>query len=75
VTLAPYSVWGWSVATHGTPHDYDSHVPLIFYGPPFRPGRYDGFVRTIDLAPTLAAALGVRPTERLDGVVLTRALK
>jgi len=75
VTLEPLSAWGQSVASHGSPHDADSHVPLIFYGPPFRPGRYDGFVRTVDLAPTLAAALGVRPTEKLDGVVLKQALK
>jgi len=75
VTLEPLSVWGWGVATHGSPHDADSHVPLIFYGPPFRPGRYDEFVRTVDLAPTLAAAAGVRPTEKLDGVVLRQALK
>ena len=75
VTLAPGSVEGTSVATHGSPHDYDSHVPLVFYGPAFRPGRYDEFVRTVDLAPTLAAVAGVRPSEALDGVALVRALR
>ena len=76
LTLAPNSVW-WSdnVASHHTPFAYDTHVPLIFYGPAFRPGRYAGFVRTVDLAPTLAAALGVRPSERLDGVALRQALR
>jgi arylsulfatase A-like enzyme len=49
-------------------------VPLIFYGDGIRAGRYDAFVRTVDLAPTLAALAGVKPTERLDGVVLTDAL-
>jgi arylsulfatase A-like enzyme len=63
------------VATHGSPYDYDSHVPLIFYGPPFRSGRYAEFVRTVDLAPTLAAVAGVRPLERLDGVVLKQAIR
>ena len=75
VTLAPGAVAGTSVATHGSPHDYDSHVPLVFYGPAFRPGRYDEFVRTVDLAPTLAAVAGVRPTEAVDGVALVRALR
>jgi hypothetical protein len=76
LTLAPYHVW-WSdnVASHQTPHSYDTHVPLIFFGPPFRAGRYAEPVRTVDLAPTLAAALGVRPSETLDGVVLRRALR
>jgi predicted AlkP superfamily pyrophosphatase or phosphodiesterase len=75
VTLTPGSVWGASVATHGSPHDYDSHVPLVFYGPMFRAGRYGEFVRTVDLAPTLAAVAGVRPLEPLDGAVLGRALR
>ncbi len=76
ITLTPYSVWGTTiVATHGSPYDYDAHVPLVFYGPWFRTGRYDGMVRTVDIAPTLAVVTGVKPSERVDGVVLTRALK
>ena len=77
VTLTPGSVWRAyaPVTTHGSPHDYDTHVPLIFYGPVFRPGRYEEFVRTVDLAPTLASVAGVKPTEAVDGVVLRRILK
>lgn len=76
VTLGPGNVWGHrTAAEHGTPNDYDVHVPLILYGPWFKPGRYDAPVRTVDLAPTLAAVLGVEPMERLDGVVLSGPVK
>jgi arylsulfatase A-like enzyme len=76
ITLTPFSIFSeGSVATHGSPYDYDTHVPLIFAGPWFAPGRYAEFVRTVDLAPTLAAVAGVKPGEKLDGVVLRRALK
>jgi len=75
ITLTPLSTFGGNVASHGSPRDYDSHVPLIFYGAGVKPGRYTEFVRTVDLAPTLAALARVRPTERIDGVVLTQALR
>jgi hypothetical protein len=32
-------------------------------------------VRVVDMAPTLAQILNVRPTEELDGHVLTQALR
>ena len=61
--------------THGSPHSYDTHVPLIFFGPAFRPGIYREQVSPIDLAPTLAAALGINPPARATGKVLTQALR
>jgi predicted AlkP superfamily pyrophosphatase or phosphodiesterase len=76
VTLTPGSILDYSLpATHGSPHDYDTHVPMIFLGAPFKPGRYQGYVRTVDIGPTLAAALGAAPTEPVDGRALTQALR
>jgi predicted AlkP superfamily pyrophosphatase or phosphodiesterase len=75
ITLTPLSIFRGLVATHGSTYDYDTHVPLIFYGPGFRPGRYPEFVRTVDLAPTLARVIGVTPSEKLDGVVLEQAIR
>jgi hypothetical protein len=76
VTLEPNIYWaGVFYATHGSPHDYDAHVPVIFYGPWFAPGRYSNMARVVDMAPTLAKILGVPPTEELDGRVLTQALR
>lgn len=76
VTPEPGAYWaGVFYATHGSPHDYDAHVPLMFYGPWFATGRYSNMARVVDMAPTLAEILGVRPTEALDGRVLRQALK
>ncbi len=70
-TLTPGSLWGsLLVASHGSPYDYDSNVPVIFYGPGIAHSRRTEFVRTVDIAPTLAQLLGVKPLEKLDGVPL-----
>lgn len=47
------------VLDHGTPYDYDSTVPLVFWGPDFKAGRSSETVRVADLAPTAGAVLGV----------------
>jgi predicted AlkP superfamily pyrophosphatase or phosphodiesterase len=56
--------------SHGTPYDYDTHVPMIFMGANFRPGKYDERVGTVDFAPTVANALGVKIDKGVDGKVL-----
>lgn len=76
VTLEPYSVGsGRATGIHGGPYDYDANVPVLFYGSPFKPGRYDSFTRVADLAPTLAWVTATTPTEPLDGHVLWDALR
>ncbi|HQT95306.1 MAG TPA: hypothetical protein PK435_11775, partial [Thermoanaerobaculaceae bacterium] len=44
---------------HGSPYEPDTHVPLIFLGGPFAPGRIEADTTPYDLAPTLAAVLAV----------------
>jgi arylsulfatase A-like enzyme len=56
---------------HGSHHDYDTHVPLVFWGTPFRAGRRERESTPYDLAPTLAELLGITlpdatGTSRLD---------
>ena len=76
VTPTPYSSWYASYgATHGTPNDVDARVPIIFYGPHFRPGRYTQYARVVDMAPTLARVLGATPAEKLDGHPLSDAIR
>jgi arylsulfatase A-like enzyme len=79
VTLQPYVYWApagavATGATHGSPHDYDARVPVLFWGRPFATGRRTEPARVVDMAPTLARVLGVEPTETLDGRVLRSAL-
>lgn len=76
VTLTPYSYWeATTYATHGMPHDSDAQVPVLFWGAGVRAGAPRDTVRTVDIAPTLAAILGVKPLEKLDGVVLKKAVR
>jgi predicted AlkP superfamily pyrophosphatase or phosphodiesterase len=60
-------------ATHGSPYTYDTHVPLIFMGKWFQPGRY-GAAAITDIAPTLAYLLGIRTPSGSEGRVLTEIL-
>jgi predicted AlkP superfamily pyrophosphatase or phosphodiesterase len=76
ITMTQYSYWlTTNYATHGSPYDNDANVPMIFWGAGVKPGAYPQTVRTVDLAPTLAAILGIQPTEALDGRVLRQVIK
>ena len=66
--VTPLQPGGGSLATHGSPWNYDRRVPIVFY----RPGM-TGFeqplpVETVDIAPSLAALIGLTiPAGDVDG--------
>lgn len=66
----PYWLASKQGTSHGTPFSYDTHVPMIFLGRGIRPGRYDDNIRTADIAPTLAALLGVNTPSGSVGRIL-----
>jgi predicted AlkP superfamily pyrophosphatase or phosphodiesterase len=59
---------------HGTVHDYDRHVPVVFLGPGIRPGRYERECGPHEIAPTLAALLGLDYRLEQGQRVLSEAL-
>ena len=69
-----YTVGTLKGTDHASPYTYDTHVPLAFYGLPFRPGTYRTHAEPIDLATTLASLLGINAPTHAVGRVLTEAL-
>jgi predicted AlkP superfamily pyrophosphatase or phosphodiesterase len=69
-----YTVGPGKGTDHTSPYNYDTHVPLAFYGLPFQPGTYRTSVEPVDLAPTLASLLGINAPTHSIGRVLTEAL-
>jgi arylsulfatase A-like enzyme len=47
------------VATHGSPWDYDRRVPIMFWRKGMTPFEQPLSVETVDIAPTLAATVGI----------------
>jgi arylsulfatase A-like enzyme len=73
----PGYVWsaGDLQASHGSANPEDQAVPLVFFGSGIPARRATRPVSTVDIAPTLAALLGIAPGEPLDGHVLAEVLE
>lgn len=58
----PYCLFSSSLTgtSHGSPHDYDTHVPLLVIGPGIRQGRFDEPVTPQAIAAIFADRLGIR---------------
>jgi len=60
---------------HGSPWSYDTHIPLLLYGPPFVKATSSSTpVAQQDVVPTLAALLGTAPPATAVGRPLREAL-
>jgi hypothetical protein len=70
----PFTIGYLNGTDHSLPYNYDSHVPLAFFGVMFRPGQYRRTVEPIDVAATLASLLGVNPPAAATGRVLSEAI-
>lgn len=58
---------GTTTTSHGTTNLADRNVPIAFMGAGIAPQVSQRAARTIDIAPTLAALLGIRPLQGVEG--------
>ena len=63
-----------SGTTHGSPFGYDSHIPVLFFGSAFKPGRYADEFYITDIAPTLCAALRINEPPGATGKPFVKVL-
>lgn len=61
--------------THGSPWRYDTYVPVVFAGGNLNGRRVYREILTVDVAPTLAAVIGVKPPSGARGAPLTEVLQ
>lgn len=62
-------------STHGSPWNYDTHVPIVFAGAGLKGQLVDRNVLTIDIAPTLAVIAGTRMPSGAVGTVLEEVIR
>jgi predicted AlkP superfamily pyrophosphatase or phosphodiesterase len=74
IVFEPYWIRQAQGTTHGTPYNYDTHIPLILMGPGIRTGIYFSDAALNDLAPTLAQLLKIETPAGSSGRTLSEAL-
>ncbi len=78
IVAKPYWYFGTGVSgtSHGSPYAYDTNVPLLIMGKRWiKPGAYGQYAEVMDIAPTLAHLLRVRPPAGAEGRILTEILQ
>jgi len=63
-----------SGSTHGSGYNYDTHVPLIFYGKGIKKGKTSRYIPIIDIAPTLSNLLQISLPNAASGKVIEEVL-
>lgn len=67
---------GLTVASaHGSPWRYDSYVPVIFAGPGIAATEVARRIHTVDVAPTIAAYLGIKMPSGASGIPLGEVIE
>jgi predicted AlkP superfamily pyrophosphatase or phosphodiesterase len=60
---------------HGSPYDYDRHVPIIFMGSGIKLGKYALPCGPEDIAPTLGRSLGIEYPKEPDSRLLLEMIR
>jgi predicted AlkP superfamily pyrophosphatase or phosphodiesterase len=79
IQIIVYPQWMESINTagakHSSPYNYDTHIPLIWYGWNIKPGKMYRETYMTDIAPTVAALLHIQMPSGSVGKVIAEVIK
>ncbi|NCP45474.1 MAG: alkaline phosphatase family protein, partial [Flavobacteriales bacterium] len=67
--------WTKKGTTHGSPYNYDTHVPLLWYGTNIKQGKKTEQVAIADIAATLSVMLHIALPSACDGKAIEELVK
>tara|TARA_R110000868_G_scaffold291002_4_gene551329 strand:+ start:3551 stop:5254 length:1704 start_codon:yes stop_codon:yes gene_type:complete len=67
--------YGKTGSTHGSPWNYDTHAPLLFFGKGIKKGSTVSRTEIPDIAPTIAALLGMNAPSGTTGEPIVEVIK
>ncbi len=73
--ILPEDFAGGRGVSYGSIYNYDTRVPLIFFGPQFRSAEIEESVESTAIAPTLCRALGAPLPSTSSGRILGNAFE
>ena len=69
------SSYGKTGMSHGVWYNYDTHIPLLWYGAGINQGTTNRHIDMTDIAPTIAALLKIQPPSGSIGKVISEVIK
>lgn len=75
LVMQPHWIGPGFATTHGTPYNYDTHVPLLLFGWGIKQGQTFARTQICDIAPTISALLHILPPSGSIGKVVGEALE
>lgn len=75
VTKPAHIAYSHTGSTHGSGFNYDTHVPVIFYGAGIQKGSTKKYHSITDIAPTISNFLGLSLPTANTGMIIEEALK
>jgi predicted AlkP superfamily pyrophosphatase or phosphodiesterase len=61
--------------THGSPWNYDTHVPILFFGQGVAQGEVLRRISITDIAPTIAMLVGMTMPDASSGEVVPEVIR
>jgi predicted AlkP superfamily pyrophosphatase or phosphodiesterase len=73
IRFSEWCIMSWKLygTTHGSPYEYDTHVPVAFLWSGVRAATVTRNIFTVDIAPTIGSALDLAVPAGIDGKPLT----